>query len=240
MASPINFNDPYDCSINCQLNELNNEDISKIKEYYLYKSEISKEQTIGLDEMNSDNFKALLYNSHSEAQNIIKKSFQETRGVSCFSEVNDELLMWAHYSNKHKGFCLEFKTSIEPFNKIRKVNYLDGFPKFDPVSLIIEKSNDLLLAPYFTKSKRWNYEKEWRLIHYEGGTLYTYPANSLKAIYFGPKIDEQFRDLICLIMCGQNPDVELYQGDLSKAEFKITFTQFTYTSLAQGLAKRSL
>ncbi len=232
MASPTNFNDPYDCSLNFQLDELKNEDEPKIKKFYLSKSEISKEQTIGLDEMNSDNFKAALYNSYSEAQNISKKSFLETYGVSCFSEVNDELLMWAHYSSKYKGFCLEFKTFIEPFNNIKKVNYVVEFPKLDPVSLIVEKSNDLLLAPYLTKSERWNYEKEWRLLYNEAGILYTYPANSLKAIYFGPKIDEQYRDLICLIMFGQNPNVELYQSYLSEVEFKISFTQFKYTPIA--------
>ncbi|MCH7721220.1 MAG: DUF2971 domain-containing protein, partial [Planctomycetes bacterium] len=36
-------------------------------------------------------------------------------GVCCFAENNDDVLMWAHYAHGHRGFCLEFDTSFEPF-----------------------------------------------------------------------------------------------------------------------------
>ncbi len=40
---------------------------------------------------------------------VVIKDAQErfsTHGISWFSEVNDELLMWSHYGGKNKGFCL--------------------------------------------------------------------------------------------------------------------------------------
>lgn len=43
---------------------------------------------------------------------IIKKN-RKIRGVSYFSEVNNELLMWAHYSSCYKSFCLKFWTNIK-------------------------------------------------------------------------------------------------------------------------------
>lgn len=45
-------------------------------------------------------------------ENISKK------GVCCFSEKWDDLLMWAYYADGHKGFCLEFDTNYEPFTKL--------------------------------------------------------------------------------------------------------------------------
>jgi hypothetical protein len=29
-------------------------------------------------------------------------------GVACFSALPDDLLMWAHYADKHRGVCLKF------------------------------------------------------------------------------------------------------------------------------------
>ncbi|GEN68700.1 DUF2971 domain-containing protein [Chryseobacterium rhizosphaerae] len=49
---------------------------------------------------NSTNFKA-------EIDRLTKK-FLKSSYVSCFSETNNNFLMWSHYSTKHMGICLEF------------------------------------------------------------------------------------------------------------------------------------
>lgn len=36
------------------------------------------------------------------------KVFIENSHIVCFSESNDNFLMWSHYSSKHSGICLEF------------------------------------------------------------------------------------------------------------------------------------
>lgn len=71
--------------------------------------------------------------------------FMETRGVSCFSEVNDGLLMWAHYADKYCGICLEFDTDNELFKKAKKVDYVDELPKIDAVELFLEKGRHEVL-----------------------------------------------------------------------------------------------
>ena len=52
-----------------------------------------------------------------EVKIAAEKSFEERnkinlyeRGVCCFSEKKDDILMWSHYADGHKGFCLEFIT----------------------------------------------------------------------------------------------------------------------------------
>ena len=42
-------------------------------------------------------------------------------GITCLSEVKDDLLMWSHYGGKYKGFCLEFDSKYAPFTKTLKV-----------------------------------------------------------------------------------------------------------------------
>jgi hypothetical protein len=38
----------------------------------------------------------------------LTKKFLENSYTTCFSERNDDFLMWSHYSSKHTGICLEF------------------------------------------------------------------------------------------------------------------------------------
>lgn len=38
----------------------------------------------------------------------LSKKFLQSSYVTCFSEINDNFLMWSHYASKHMGICLEF------------------------------------------------------------------------------------------------------------------------------------
>ncbi len=40
---------------------------------------------------------------------------QDSMNVSSFCEENDQFLMWSHYSNSHRGFCIEY--DIDRWNK---------------------------------------------------------------------------------------------------------------------------
>lgn len=149
--------------------------------------------------------------------------------------MNDNLLMWGHYGGKYGGFCLEFRTECEAFHKFHKVTYDDRTPEISLIPFICDgDACQLIEKAYCTKSSSWAYEREWRAIHKTVGTLYAYPAEALKAVYFGPNIDRQGLEIICLILAGQNTGVELRQGKRSDDEFKILFEPFTYTSFVEG------
>ena len=77
------------------------------------------------------------------------------------SEKNDDLLMWSHYSQEHKGFCLEFDASVEDtlFWSAMKVTYTNEYPEVDITRLTQpEEFRKLLL----TKATCWKYEEERR------------------------------------------------------------------------------
>jgi hypothetical protein len=179
-------------------------------------------------------------NIENKASEILKKNidiFLNTKGVACFSETNNNLLMWAHYGGKYKGFCLEFKTEFEPFEDLRKVKYSENMPVFDTLSTFKYKEYDGVIDLVCTKSKSWEYEKEWRLMHDKAGSLFIYPAEALKAIYFGPDIEIQSLEIVCLVLAGQNPNVKFWKGKRSQEKFEVLFEEFKYTSHSEAKSK---
>jgi hypothetical protein len=80
--------------------------------------------------------------------------------------------MWAHYCDRHTGFIFElepnhaFFTTLkkhDPVKTIRPAVYSERLPHIREMEDFF-KDNAGLDALLFTKDKRWEYEKEWRLI----------------------------------------------------------------------------
>ena len=142
--------------------------------------------------------------------------------------------MWSHYADGHRGICLEFDTSCDLFDKVYEVSYSDEYPAMNPIELVLTKDPDSIdreaLKPLLTKYKCWEYEKEWRAFHKEPRTLFTYPVDALKAVYFGVAVDTADIEIVCLILMGQNENIRFYRGFKSKTKYELYFSEFTYTS----------
>jgi hypothetical protein len=237
-SSPRNFNDPYDCAITATVADPSDDQIEVVKQRYLSDPSVpllSKQQ---LNSMSFGELKQQLINGAKKGIADVRENFLNTKGINCFSERNDDLLMWAHYGGQYKGFCLAFNTVKYPFTKLHQVQYIDAIPQIDIVDFVVNKNHDKLFNDlYCTKSISWKYEKEWRAIHSTAGTLFTYEADALQAIYFGPDIERHALEIVCLIIQGQNPNVQFFQGKRSETEFKIEFSSFTYTSYAEAKRK---
>ncbi|WP_409439839.1 DUF2971 domain-containing protein [Psychromonas sp. GE-S-Ul-11] len=228
-AAPSGFNDPYDCAIKAELGEPTPEEIEKLREIFLAKN-WPKHVIEKLESMPLDKLKPTLIRAAMDANEQVIDKFIKNRGVSCFSEANDELLMWAHYADKYQGFCLEFATDNELFEKAKKVDYVDEIPKLNIQSIYADDQSSKILELFCTKSKAWKYEKEWRVIHHEAGLAYTYPTEALTGVYFGPNMPRDVIEIICLVLQGQNPNVKFWQGKRSDIMFKVEFEEVFYTS----------
>lgn len=229
-GSPLKFNDPYDCAITAGIKTPTDEEIEQVRQKYLKRNNIRFATKQELIQSRIQQLREMFVRIAKETFSKAKNDFLKNNGVTCFSERNDDLLMWAHYGGAYKGFCLEFSTDDKLFDKMRKVRYCSYMPKVDIVPELLDYDCDQSINDlYCTKSVAWEYEKEWRSIHKEAGTLFDYEAKTLKAIYFGPDIGTQSMEIICLILGGQNPDVKFWRGIRSEDEFKVVFEQFTYT-----------
>jgi hypothetical protein len=91
----------------------------------------------------------------------------EKRGVLCFSADWRDPVIWAHYSDKHKGLCLGFEI---PDGVCQRVEYVARRLRL-PSKPALADANALL----FTKYENWKYEKEirvWAALNQSEGGLY--------------------------------------------------------------------
>lgn len=102
--------------------------------------------------------------------------------ISCLTTNPYNILMWAHYANKHEGICIEYDMSklfdIEENYILRKVEYNTNLTFDYNIELdnLFNTRNDLQyystdskypIDIFFMKHKDWLYEDEYKLIYYE-------------------------------------------------------------------------
>lgn len=238
-SKPPLFNDPFDCSIPYVLNNMSNDDWDK-----LYKRLRKNWNETEDEELKKSTAKYFVDDSPSEAfkenyklssklgwSELIEKDFSQ-KGVVCFSEQADNILMWSHYADRHKGFCLEFDTSIYPFSKAVKVNYSEE----PPSSLELDGDEVLLDSLITTKSIAWSYEKEWRLIHNQGNMEYGFDGKALTGVYFGCEMPFPHIEVVSLVVSGL--PTKLYKMKRSETEFKLGFEEVTYQPYIYGKTLR--
>ncbi len=149
----------------------------------------------------------------------LPNSYIDAMGVFCMTEKNDNILMWSHYANSHKGICLEFQSiSTNPFFIIaQKMNYES---KYSKPNMLRSRNEEKMQATLLTKSKDWEYEKEWRIINHDNGPgVYNFPAELLTGVIFGCSIEEEDKNLIKNLSLSRNPKPKIYQAKKKKNNF---------------------
>ena len=121
-------------------------------------------------------------------------------GIFSLSQTYKDKLLWAHYAYSHHGFCIEYDLEILKDgyrNKIYSfpIKYDNKPPDID-FSDVNSNNQNLIHKMIGYKSKRWEYEEEYRIITNLAGEFF-YPPNAVKAIYFGIIMPEKNKlDLI--------------------------------------------
>ena len=230
--TPASFNDPFDCSALDVSAMLTDDKVVETYKWHLKNNNIQVDS-----EINSikDVPQKIVDQTHEVFEESFTKQQDEIlnkKGCTCFSELNDNILLWSHYADGHKGICLEFDTSSPLFSKARKVDYSSEFPKIDPVKFLYgshEESVEEGQKPLFTKYEYWSYEKEWRLFHKEPNKAYGYSVKTLNSIYFGLAADPADIEVVCLTLQGQSQDIKFYRAHKDKLKYALWFEEFTYT-----------
>ena len=233
-GSPLAFNDPYDCALKAGVTHPSDGALEDLRAAYAVRPDVPPDIQILFAQSSVAYLREIVMRNALQILDKHAEEFLRERGVTCFSERNNDLLMWSHYGGRYKGFCLGFSTDYEPFSKLQKVEYTEEMPKIDAVEALMHDSFDQVLDLFCTKSKSWAYEKEWRCLHKKAGTLFTYKAEALESVYFGPDIDLESIEIICLILSGQNNSVRFWRGRRSNDRFEVAFEEFTYMSYLEA------
>lgn len=156
-------------------------------------------------------------------------------GISCFTTLPDNLMMWSHYANFHRGVCLKFDISRDSlfFDDISEVKYTD---KFKPKEVDLERGKEVenFRNLFLTKSEAWKSEKELRLIRVKSGK-YPIKPNALVAIIFGIKITDKFRRDIINSTQKNYPYLEYYQAKPYSDSFDLRFDKLTNPTKGSAL-----
>lgn len=162
--------------------------------------------------------------------------------VFSVSEKKDNILMWAHYSNKHEGIVLKLRVLPEldnPLCAASPVIYREKPPTFfsikdwiDDIIGIREIDHMKLSWEYaYIKSNIWAYEQEWRvwdILPQKEKKLYYYQRlypEEIEAVYFGCRTSEQNRKEIMNLAREINPEILFFQGEKYSDKFALTFSQ---------------
>jgi hypothetical protein len=160
---------------------------------------------------------------------------QTKLGFVSFGRVYDNLLMWAHYADSHRGLVLEFdatKLSGQPchyssasfFGGAQRVQYTDTLPTINfYTDALDEQARKLLL----TKSRHWDYEEEWRMVIMDRtqSPSHSFSPEFLTAVYLGCRTTEA--DCAAVQKCIQSRGVEvaLFRANPSKSKYGLEFDQ---------------
>ena len=188
-SKPADFNDPFDCKIIPETNNTLADVITYLEENT---TNVPKHEITTLAQSFIKNPVELDRIVKTAVDNVISKS-----GVCCFSEINDNILMWSHYSEDHKGICLKFDVLQDSqfFIYPLRVDYLDTYPRINYIKQNKEFVNVLIRS----KSNDWIYEKEIRVYKRES-KLYDFKKEALVEVIFGCKAEsdeiDKFKDLV--------------------------------------------
>lgn len=114
----------------------------------------------------NDPFELLAPNLQDPAKGRALRTFKteqdERTGILCFSENRDSPVMWAHYGDRYRGFCLGFDVLKMPpttETRLAQVKYVE-----QRLSWPRERGPEFLERIFVTKFSHWSYEREWRLL----------------------------------------------------------------------------
>ncbi|WP_027467936.1 DUF2971 domain-containing protein [Deefgea rivuli] len=150
----------------------------------------------------------------------------------CVAEHDNNNLMWAHYANSHKGFCIEFNSRM--LGSPSKVKYQKTIPEFrltDAFDLTFsgewrletafdnsDRTGQIIWDALRTKLVEWEYEKEYRVQPPERDIQHLPPPNETVPIL---RYDETF--IASIIFGCRMPDadrVKIVQGMRYPVKYK--------------------
>jgi hypothetical protein len=205
VAKPESLNDPFDCKIKFKL-EINSEAFSE----HL----IRKGKSNGNRQREYENCLKGLQMTMEDIGNL---------GVFSMSQIKDNILMWSHYANHHKGFCIVFVRKndniLGDIAKTHQVEYDCNYPEAYPFDKNGNYDRSIFNKMLFTKAKDWKYEKEWRLVYDEGNKEEPLPSD-ISSIIFGLRMSEGHKATIRNILADQ-PNIQYQQAIEVECQFRL-------------------
>lgn len=161
-------------------------------------------------------------------------------GVCSFSRARKNQLMWSHYANEHKGFCIGFNKRLllesHRDSIALDVNYQSAQPsalelisgfEVNPISNSLEGNiNHSVFSDLIrTKYTYWSYERETRIILPQSCAL-KFPHKALRSVALGLRAEgSEVERLLEILKQKQWKHVKVYQAEKVKGQFALHFNE---------------
>jgi len=184
-----------------------------------------------------------IYQSTNEVKNIISKSFLND-GVFCSTVDQNNLLMWAHYAEKHKGAVIELMPDLENDSVLlasKPVLYSNKRPLLyrNPEDMVLhgftmtaqESIARVLDGLVYTKSLEWAYEKEYRcyipklIPENKDFHLINFYPWELVSVYMGCKMESDIKSKVINLVKEINSTAKIYQAETVNREYNLRFKE---------------
>ena len=220
------FNDPYDSHL-VVMNEIT---INQF-ESYLDKLEVDptiKEKYLSAFKKDPKSFTQPFINLYKDWLKYI--------GICCFSKRKDNVLLWSHYADSHKGICLGFDYSLmkKRFPQFDEVDY-----NSEPVNFNLSMHNESVSKVALRKSVDWKYEEEIRFFT-ERKKHENFPREALVEVNFGTRCDLRTMSNIQLLASKIGyPKCKFFRAQINEAKYIVEFNKSDFSILREEVIKDS-
>lgn len=234
-SSAVSFNDPFDSTIPIKYDQATKD---QIYDYYLkHVSKVYKYHPKSKIHNIVDDCIKRGYYYQPTHQKWLRFFHQRKRfrdyGIFSTTPQKDNIIMWSHYSDSHKGFCIGFNTQkmLEFFkqNKIlyslHEITYCPNYPSFKPVG---NSADDPLLDPLIIKSSNWKYENEYRFIWLsESNKNIKLKEGLISEVILGCKMPIEYKNEIKDIIFKKSQSIQLLESQIKEDDFGLNFNKIT-------------
>jgi hypothetical protein len=231
LSSYEKFNDPFDTSLpfTYKENEITYESmfnklyaLERQRSPWMQPSELEKQCNAQLDNQGIHDTLFWLKKEYEKSKDSLQY------GIFSLATHNDNLLMWSHYANSHRGLCIGFDINLlerVSLGHLKKVTYSNEFYQIGINDEIKEFDNLFLL-----KSDHWAYEDEFRIIKRgSANEIITFPDDAIRKIIIGLKTPENHKSEILKLAYQKFSAAEICFCQLNSSKFELDLVTVSKT-----------
>jgi hypothetical protein len=225
LSSPDKWNDPYDC------------------EFIISDASVEAEAHKRLEKQFTGANPELLAIGKAKASQVVSEKLSEIKKwkqlckACCFNEDPTSMLMWGHYADNHRGFCIEYDLEGPKAAQFRHylypVAYCDKPYDLTPWAVSLVDGSSVFNPEWPTlglthKFNGWEYEREWRLLSVSAEVKpdHDWPVPTPTRVFLGSKMEMVNKQAFRAICEPKSIEVfEMHRADDSFKLFPLPFSQ---------------
>lgn len=231
--TPQELNDPFDCQRNFDWGELQDPD-KNIQYLKIAAKRIEKNTRYSAEEREEILARGLHDKMDAariaEMEELVREQddfFNSLTGTFTASLIRDSILLWSHYADSHKGFCIGLDTEL-----LLKTIQHGGSSKaaqYDAkliLTSMLDDIEDAIAEKTFSKYEAWGYEFEYRILagQLPKNKVFS-PPEVFKEIIFGINMRKDHREQLMYRARKKIPSIKFFEAKKARNQYRIEIAE---------------